>query len=257
MTICLLTRAAKALALLAGVLCCFAAVPARAQFDVSPASSLDFALLLKMFGPNTNFSARAELRSLGKDQKEKVSTPLDFAMLDARVRVQIDTTQMKNTAIPAAASAAMAQFGLDRVVSLVRPDRKASYIIFPGMKAYINTPMTPADLAAYSAKGKVDRTLAAKETLDGHPCVKNKLVVTDDQGGKHEAIVWEASDLRNFPMQIQTQEKEDTVLLRFSRVQFVRPDAKLFELPDDFTEHKDEKSLMQDVAAQMMKQITK
>ena len=31
------------------------------------------------------------------------------------------------------------------------------------------------------------------KTLDGHPCVKNKVVVTDKEGIKHEWMVWNAT----------------------------------------------------------------
>jgi len=39
----------------------------------------------------------------------------------------------------------------------------------------------------------------------GRPsCVKNKVIVTDDKGDKHESTVWNATDLKNFPVKIET-----------------------------------------------------
>lgn len=245
----------QSVAVLAAVILC-AALPARAQFEAAPTASLDFGLLLKAFGANSNFTAEAELRSLDKDQKEKLSTSLNFAVLDGRVRLEIDTTKLKHASIPAMASEALKEFGLDRVVTLVRPDRKATYIIFSGFKAYINSPMATADLATFNSKTAAKRTALGKETLDGHACTKSKLVVGDDPAKEQEATVWDAADLRGFPIQIQMKDKEESVVLRFSKVQFVRSDAKQFDLPADYTEHKDEKSLMQDVMTQMLKKVT-
>ena len=63
-----------------------------------------------------------------------------------------------------------------------------------------------ADSAPTNGDYKVETTEIGKETLDGHPCVKNKYVVTDNEGVKHESTVWNATDLKNFPVKIQTTE---------------------------------------------------
>ena len=40
-----------------------------------------------------------------------------------------------------------------------------------------------------SDKFKLEATELGKETVAGHPCVKNKVIVTDDKGDKHESTV--------------------------------------------------------------------
>jgi hypothetical protein len=228
------------------------AVAASGQMEM-PGSTVGInAALSKLFGDVKAFSASSEVQVFDKDQKEKLSTPMDFALLDGKMRVEIDMGQMKNKDVPAAAAASLKQFGMDRVVSIIRPDKKASYIIFPGMQSYVNMPLPKEDVETYEKNPKLEKTVLGKETLDGHPCVKNKVVMTDDQGRKHEATVWNASDLKDFPVQIQTKEKNDTVILRFRQIRLAKPDAKQFESPAGYKEFNDVQSLMQGVMMKMM-----
>ncbi|MCU0786024.1 MAG: DUF4412 domain-containing protein [Verrucomicrobia bacterium] len=210
------------------------------------------AALTKLFGEITAFSAKADVQVLGKDQKEKVSTPMNFALLDNKMRVEIDMTQMKNKDVPAAAAASMKQLGMDRIISITRPDKKATHIIFPGLQSYVNLPLSKEDAEMFEKDPKIEKTALGKETIDGHPCVKNKIVITDANGQKDEAILWNATDLKGFPVQIQTKEKDDIVMLRYKDVKLIRPDAKEFETPASFKEYGDVQALMQGV---MMKMI--
>src|SRR5690242_15652464 len=111
---------------------------ACAQLSSAPALGLDFGLLSKLSGDVTAYSAKMELQVFDKNQKEKISTPFDFALLDNKVRVELDVTRMKNTDSPTAA-ASLKQLGMDKVVTLIRPDKKANYMIFPGLQSYVNT----------------------------------------------------------------------------------------------------------------------
>jgi len=210
------------------------------------------AALSKLFGDVKAFSAKSDVRVLGQDQKEKVTAQMDFALLDEKIRVEVDMTRMRNKAVPGDSAVNMKQFGMDRVVSIIRPDKKATYIIFPGMQSYVNMPMSKQELESYQKNSKVEKTALGKETLDGHPCVKNKIVITDDQGGKYEATVWNATDLKDFPVQIQTTENNDTVLLRYRQIQLAKPEAKQFEPPADFKAYDDIQLLMQGAMMKMM-----
>jgi hypothetical protein len=86
-----------------------------------------------------------------------------------------------------------------------------------------------------------------KETLDGRECVKQNVVLTDASGGRNEFTVWAAASLRNFPVQITSRDRDDTVVLRFRQVQLSRLDSKQFDPPANYTEHKDVRSFMTSV----------
>lgn len=241
--------------LLVVVLAGLALLPsARAQMESPGAPAGINAALTKLFGDITAFSARADVQVLGKDQKEKVSTPMDFALLDGKVRVEIDMTKMRNKDLPAGAAEGMKQMGMDRVVSITQPAEKSTYIIFPGLQSFVNMPLPKEELETYEKNPKLERTAQGKETVDGHACVKNKVVVTDDNGKKHEATVWNATDLKDFPVRIITTEKDDTVILNYKDIKLAKPDAKQFAKPTDFKEYADFQAMMQAVMMKVMQQ---
>ena len=225
---------------------------ASAQMPGSDSPAGVNALLTKLFGDITAFSAKADVRVVDKTQKESMSVPMNFVFLDSKVRVEVDMAQMKGKAMPPGSAESMKQMGMDRVASVIRPDKKAIYMIFPGMQSYVNTALSKEDAAMLEKNPKIEKVVMGKETIDGHPCVKNKMVVTDDTGKKNEAIVWNASDLKNFPLQVQTTEKDNTVVMHYREVQFAKPDAKQFDPPGGFTEYGDMQQLMQGVMKKMM-----
>src|SRR5690606_22600148 len=91
-----------------------------------------------------------------------------------------------------------------------------------------------------------------KDSLDGHPCVKNKVTFTREDGQKEIHTVWQATDLKNFPVQILTEQKEGTMITRFKAIEFTQPDASTFEAPGEFKEYGDMKSFLQGVLAQIL-----
>lgn len=203
------------------------------------------AVLTKFFGSNTAFTARSEVRILDKDRKESMSLSMKVAMLDGKMRSEVDMTQLKSAELPPDAISNLKQIGMDRVVSILRPDKKAMFLIYPGLQACVNVPLPREEAEALDKEPKMEKTELGRETIDGHPCIKNKVIVTNDKGEKHEATIWNATDLKDFPVQIQIQEKDTTIALSYKQVQFVKPDAKQFELPADYKQYADNLQLMQ------------
>jgi len=212
----------------------------------------DFATLSKLFGEHTAFTAKSDVRVFDKDQKETTSVAMTFACLDNQSRVEIDIGQMKSKDLPAGAVAAVKQMGMDRLITIVRPAKKARYLVFPGLESYVNTPLTAEETDAFAKKPKIEKTAVGKETLDGHACVKNKITATDAKGVKTEFTVWNATDLKDFPVQIMTKEKVDTVIIRYKDIQLAKPDSKQFDVPADFKEYNDYLALTQAATMRMM-----
>lgn len=224
---------------------------ARAQLEFTGSPAGINAALTKLFGAHTNFSARADMRVFGKDRKEKSFTPMNFAMLDEKVRIEINLAEMRSDTLPTNAAAAMKQIGLDRAITVSRPDTKTSQLIFPGIQAYINTPLAKEELETYKKNPRPRIAPLGNETLDGHACVKSKITFINDSGKANEATVWNAPDLKNFPIQILTKEKDDTVIIRFRQVQLVRPDARQFETPTGYKQYDSVQTLMLGLVAKM------
>jgi hypothetical protein len=239
------------IAVLAGIL--LGGLSVQAQLPGGPPAGMS-AALTKLFGDVKAFTAKAEVQVLDDAQKEKVSLPMDFALLDNKVRVEMDLTQMKNKDMPPGAADSLKQMGMAQIVSVIRPDKKAIYVIYPDQKTVLNMPMSPEDAAAAEKTPKLEKTSVGKETVDGHECVKNKVVITDDKGKNFEATTWNATDLKDFPVQIQTQESQNTSIVRFRKVQFTQPEAKEFELPTGYAQFSDPQEMMQGIMKKMMEQ---
>src|SRR5688572_28870502 len=67
------------------------------------------ASLVKMFGDTKAFSAQAEAQMQDKTGNDTMTMPMDFALLNGRMRMELDLTQMKSKQMPAEAMAGMKQ----------------------------------------------------------------------------------------------------------------------------------------------------
>jgi len=208
--------------------------------------------MMRLFGSHTAFSSKAQVRMLDKAGKETMSMPMDFALLDGRIRLDLDMSQVKSKDFTPAMLAPMKQMGMDRLATILRPDQRVTLVVCPALQSYAELPMSPEEAAEWNNTFKVDKTLLGKETIDGHPCEKKKAPVQDGKGGTLDAVVWEASDLNDFPVQIQISQPEATVLMRYREVRLTRPEAKLFEAPPGFTKYDSMEKLTQGAMLKML-----
>jgi uncharacterized protein DUF4412 len=218
----------------------------HAQSPVPGGSSAGMsAVLTKFFGSNTAFTARSEVQVLDKDRNETMSITMNIAMLYGKMRSEVDMTRMKSAELPPDAAVSLKKMGMDRVVSIMRPDKKAMYLIYPGLQSYVDMPLPKEEAEALEKEPKMEKTQLGKETIDGHPCTKNRVVVTDEKAEKQEATVWNATDMKDFPVQLQIQEKDAIIVMHYKQVQFVKPDAGQFDPPANYTLYADNLQLMQ------------
>jgi hypothetical protein len=207
------------------------------------------AQMLQMFGDIKAFTANAEARILDKEQKEVSSMPMTMSLRDGKLRSEMDVSQVKGAAIPPEAAAMMKQAGMDKMVTLIRPDKKATLISYPGLQSYAEVPFSEDE----AAEEKVESTEVGKEPIDGHPCTKTKFTSTDSKGKTHEAFVWQATDLKKFPLQMQMAQRSQTLIVKFQPPKFEQPDAALFDVPSSYTKYPSVQALMQ---AAMMKMFS-
>lgn len=206
--------------------------------------------VLKVFGNQTNFSASTELRlSDGATTLEGASK---MAVLDGKVRTEIDMSKMKSASVTPAMLGQMKQMGADQTVLIVRPDKGVTYMVYPTLKAYIEMPLAESDKQGSKKDPKITTTLVSKETIDGHPCVKNKVVITDEKGKSQEILVWNATDMKNFPAQMEMKENDATIVTKFKNVQFAKPDSKQFDPPAGYKKYAGIQELQQVMMQKMM-----
>lgn len=207
--------------------------------------------LTRYFGDHKSFSTKVEMEAQ-EASKGSASMVMNLLMLEGKMRMEMDMAQVKSAQMPANAAAQMKQMGMDKVTIISRPDKKLNWMIYPGLKAYTETPMTSDQLAGAASTNKIEIISLGKETIDGHPCEKRKLITTDETGKKHEALVWNATDLKDFPIQMQMNDSDATVVMKYKETKFEKPDSKLFEAPDGLTKYDSLQGMMQ---AEMMKRM--
>jgi hypothetical protein len=186
---------------------------------------------VKLFGTVGPFTAKVDTQVLDPYQKETVRLLMDFTTFEGKVRLEISLAQMQSQDLPPSKIAELKQSGMERIISIFRPDKKVTYIVYPGIQSYLSMPAAKEEVEAFEKGLKLEKTPLGKETIDGHACVKNTVVVKDAKGPVLQAVTWNAADLKDFPLQIELKEKVNTVRMRFTQLRFAKPDPKQFEVP--------------------------
>ena len=186
---------------------------------------------VKLFGAVGPFTAKVDTQVLDPYQKEVVRLLMDFASFEGKVRIEINLAQMQSKDLPPSKVAELKESGMDRIISLFRPDKKVTYVIYPGIQSYQTLPLAKEDTDAFEKGLKLEKTALGKEALDGHDCVKYKVVVKDTNGPVLQAVTWNAADLKDFPLQIEMKEKINTVRMHFTQLRLTKPDPQQFNVP--------------------------
>lgn len=208
--------------------------------------------LLKLFGEHKTFSANLEfqIRMAGADKPTML--PGTIAFSNGKARFEMDLTQAKGGQIPPERLAQLRQMRMDKVVTISLPDKELSYLIYPGLEAYVQLPLNDPDAKKPDSDFTMKITELGKEEIGGHDCVKNKVVVTDKDGKNHESTVWNAVDLKQFPVKIQTAEEGHEVVMVFTNVKLSQPAADQFVPPAAYKKYDSFMGMMQEI---MMKRM--
>lgn len=214
-----------------------------------PGSAFDVAFT-KLFGDIKGFSAKADV-SL-KEAKGVTTLLANFAMLEDKIRMDMDLAQIKGPEVPADMAEQLKAMGMDKISTIVDKQTKRVQLIYPTAKAYTDMPLPKEQAAALEKEPKIERSKLGEEKVEGHDCAKYRYTFEDDQGKKREALVWQAAKLKDFPVKIQTTEKGNEVTILYKDIKLDRPAADLFAVPAEYTKYAGMMELMQGV---MMKQM--
>jgi hypothetical protein len=181
-----------------------------------------------------------------------ITLPGKIAFDGGKARFEMNLSEAKGLPIPAGAADQMKAMGLDQITTLSLPENKFVYLIYPGLKSYVENPL-PDGLTGTNQNFKVATTELGKETINGHPCVENKVLVSDSKGATNEFTVWNATDLKKFPVKIITTKQETEITMSFKDVSLTKPAASSFVPPAGYTRYNDMQTMMQ---TEMMKKMT-
>ena len=108
-----------------------------------------------------------------------------------------------------------------------------TYIIYPNKKSFVSMPLAAED--SQIATQKVEKKPLGRETMDGHACVKNLSIVRSAKGTVLlQATTWNATDLKDFPLQVEIKEGGNTTVMHFQNVNLTKPNPTLFDVPTGF-----------------------
>lgn len=224
-------------------LCAGSILPAHAQLGGPGSPNGLNAAMMKIFGKNTAFTAKAEVKISGT---QEMTMPMEMAVLDGKMRTSMDITAMKGAQFPPQAAAQMKQMGMDLIVTITTPAQKSVLMIYPNLKSYSEMPV-PAQGAGSDKEPKIEKTEIGKDTVDGRATVKNKVVITDGEGKATEMTVWNAPDLKDFPVKMEIVERGNQVTIVYKDIKTGKPDAKLFEAPADYKKYGSPQEMMMEV----------
>ena len=243
----------KHLILLAAASICLGLLPTQAQPGPggAPGGPDLSGPMSKLFGDNKAFSAALEMQTKD-DSGSPITMPGKISYDAGKSRFEFNMADMKGGKMPPNAAEQMKAMGLDQMAAITLPDRKTACLLYPGLQSYVEMKLPETKTAAAAGDYQMETTELGKETVDGHPCVKNKVVVTGKDGAKHESTVWNATDLKNFPVKIQSTEQGRDATMLFKNISLAKPAASQFEPPADYTKYDSMQALMQQV---MMKRM--
>ena len=208
-------------------------------------------IMAKLFGSIKGFSAKAEMTL--NSSRGDITMTVVYEMLGGKIRMEMDMASMMSAQMPPEAKAEIKAIGMDHMVNIMLPETHQLYVIYPGAQAYTEMTLPQAGPAVDAGKeSKVDYAEVGKETIDGHPCVKSKMTVDAGNGTTREGFIWTATDLKGFPLQIQFNDPQLPMTMRFKEVQLKEPDAVHFIPPADFTKYNGPQEVMRAVMQKRM-----
>jgi len=200
------------------------------RFGVFPVDPVE--LLKHLLGPDAGFTAMAELSGEGPSDDDNFHVDSAYAMRGDELRTETDLAKLRGLKACDVAQGKLQDMGLDDTVMIRLPGLKLSYIIYPRSQAYIESPLTWRERLKEITD--MQRERLGSGTIDGHPCTRYRLHITNSTGDENDVLLWEAADLKNFPVQLVFEIAGDTFRIQFHDVKLETPDLELFQPPAEY-----------------------
>ena len=212
---------------------------------LAPSTPQFSAAFSKLVGEHKDVSADMDMEMTEQGSKDGLWTPAKIWYLEGKSRLEIDLTRAKGPQLPAGMGEQLKAMGMGEMTMISQEGKTSSYLVYPSLQAYAVIP-TPSNKEQDDSKIKLDSTELGKDTVDGQACIKNKVVITEADGTKSEATVWNATELKKFPVRIETAKDTTKVRMSFKNVKLAKPDSKLFDPPANYKKHENVQSMMQE-----------
>lgn len=119
--------------------------------------------------------------------------------------------------------------------SIIDTVQRTSYMVMGSGMCMQMTAKEQQNPFAQAPDVTIERSSAGTETVDGHACKVENLTITPHSGPRagqaSKMKVWEAQDLRGFPLKIEMQTTRGVMTTQYKHVNLTEPDASLFVHP--------------------------
>ena len=99
-----------------------------------------------------------------------------------------------------------------KTINIIRPDKKVIWMLMVDSKTYMEIPL---DISKEDIQSKLrdpniktDKEFIGNEVVDKHPTKKYHLTITTDGKKEKSGYIWEATDLNNFTVKYQSEDKK-------------------------------------------------
>ncbi len=117
--------------------------------------------------------------------------------------------------------------------AITHTDTRTTYMVMGGHCMQMQAPPRNDPFATASEDAKVERSAAGSGTVDGHSCKIENVTVIPKNGKPTTMKVWEAQDLKGFPVKIEMQTEQGPATMLYRDVSFDKPAASVFEHPSN------------------------
>jgi Domain of unknown function (DUF4412) len=118
-------------------------------------------------------------------------------------------------------------------INIIRPDKKVMWMLMVDSKTYMEIPLhrSKQDIQSklHDPNIRTEKEFIANAIVDKHPTKKYHLTIITDGKKEKSGYIWEATDLNNFPVKYQAEDKKMTTLWRDIKLGGVTD--SVFEIP--------------------------
>lgn len=121
-------------------------------------------------------------------------------------------------------------------ITIMRLDKKVIWILMPDQHIYMETPLKDKKdiVEELNDPGvRTEKTFLGNETVDGHPTKKYHIVTYRGKTKESSGTLWEATDLKNFPIQYKDDDTKSTTT--WKNIKFGKINDSLFEIPSGYS----------------------
>lgn len=197
-----------------------------------------FQAFFAKINPGTpEFTTKGEMSLCNSNGAAQFVLPMDLAVSTNCLRWDVNV--MKIWPMPPQAQAAAAMIHMDKIIFLARMNQKRVFMIYPGVQAYFTLPIPDSVLTDFNAQKnsvQFEKTELGHETVNGHPCIKSKMVDVEPNRPPQQGLIWCATDLQEFPVRMELHVRDGLMKFDFPDVQIAKPAASLFIVPTNYVE---------------------